>query len=542
MESIPKSEEELPESGQPAHFARQPELVIGLVGPLGTPLKDVYSIIEQELRAFGYKCVSVRLSHILTSVEGLEVELKDSSEYDRISSRMDAGSELRTRTERGDILARLAISRIWDERKKANLALQQPEAAREGAEIDYSQPVDGMAYILDSLKNPDEVALLRRTYGGGFLLISAYAPKDNRVNSLALRLSEGQSSEQNAQQQAKALVERDHSEEHAGDLGQRVSEVFALADLVVDVRERRKYEGAIRRFLESFFCKPFHSPTRDEHGMYLASSAALRSLDMSRQVGAAILDEHGSVLGLGHNDIPKHGGGLYWDGDAPDGRDYSVGQDFSVSFRKQIVGEIVNGLAQKDILSEKWKNDPNGLQEYLYHGDGKAIWSHLTINSLLEFGRPLHAEMSAILDCTSKGLSVRGGTLYCTTFPCHLCARLIIGAGISRVVYIEPYHKSKTEKMYGESVEVDPSIEVGGKVNFMPFIGVAPQHYEKLFKWQGKRRTSDGKPIHWDPIKSGVRIKRYVDTYIDIEALVIESLNKILIKYGLNWAPENQKD
>ncbi|MDO8908454.1 MAG: anti-phage dCTP deaminase [Pseudohongiella sp.] len=534
--------EDLPESGQPAHFARQPELVIGLVGPLGTPLKDVHSMIEQELRAFGYKCALIRISHILASVEGLSTALKDGNEYDRICSRMDAGSELRSSTKRGDILARLAISLIWDERNKANASLPENHEVKLATGEDFYRPVPGMAYVLDSLKNPDEVALLRRTYGGGFVLISAYAPKEVRLNSLVMRLAGGQTTEQNSIQQARVLIDRDHSEENAGDLGQRVSDVFAMADLVVDVRERKKCETATRRFFESFFCNPFHSPTRDEHGMYLASCAALRSLDMSRQVGAAILDDHGSVLGMGHNDIPKHGGGLYWDGDTPDGRDYSVGQDFSVAFRKQIVGEIVNGLAKKDILSEKWKSNPSGLEEYLYHGEGKEIWSHLTINSLLEFGRPLHAEMSAILDCTSKGLSVRGATLYCTTFPCHLCARLIIGAGIRRVVYIEPYHKSKTEMMYGESVEVDPSGEVKGKVNFMPFIGVAPQHYEKLFKWPGKRRTSDGKPTPWDPGKSGARIKRYVDTYIDIEALVIESANKILSISGLTWAPEKQKD
>lgn len=54
----------------------------------------------------------------------------------------------------------------------------------------------------------------------------------------------------------------------------------------------------------------------------------------------------------------------------------------------------------------------------------------------------MHAEMFAITDAARRGLSVRDATLYCTTFPCHMCARHIIASGIRKVVYIEPYPKS----------------------------------------------------------------------------------------------------
>src|SRR5690606_28298864 len=133
------------------------------------------------------------------------------------------------------------------------------------------------------------------------------------------------------------------------------------------------------------------------------------------QVGAAILNDNGSVLGLGHNDIPKSGGGLYWENDNPDGRDFSIGHDFNVSFKRQIVREVVDGLADHEILSKKWQEDPSRLAEYLLTGKGKKIWSELLINNLLEFGRPLHAEMAAILDCASKGQAMTGTTLFCTT-------------------------------------------------------------------------------------------------------------------------------
>jgi deoxycytidylate deaminase len=44
--------------------------------------------------------------------------------------------------------------------------------------------------------------------------------------------------------------------------------------------------------------------------------------------------------------------------------------------------------------------------------------------------------MSALLDADRRGVAVQGATLHTTTFPCHNCARHIVGAGIDRVVFI----------------------------------------------------------------------------------------------------------
>ncbi len=537
-----------PDSGEPTHRAEKPEIVIGLVGPLGTPLQDVYRLLKQELCTFGYDAVRIRLSSILNSVTGLSSVLSEKDEYNRIKSRMDAGSELRKRTERGDMLARLAISRIWDERVTIQDSRSEQDQgvlhSAEDSSGDVSKhkvPAAGTAYVLDSLKNPDEVHLLREIYGDGFLLISAYAPGQERQSALTIRLGGRPHSKSSANTLAAKLIERDHSEEEAGDFGQRVSDVFALADLIVDIREHRRCESSLRRFLQIFFNYPFHSPSQDEFGMFLAKCSALRSLDMSRQVGAVILDDDGSVLGQGHNDIPKYGGGLYWEGDKSDGRDYSIGRDYSVVYRKQIVEEIVYGLAKHDILSKDWQEDPHKLIEYLSKGEGKSIWSDFIVSNILEFGRSLHAEMAAILDSARKGVSVVGSTLYCTTFPCHLCARMIIGAGIHKVVYMEPYHKSKTEVMYRDSVVVDPPSDVPGKVNFTPFVGIAPEKFEKLFKWRGKRRDRDGTPLQWEPEKYGTRIKRYINSYIYLEAKTVESVKHILEPKGLAWTPEKEE-
>lgn len=73
--------------------------------------------------------------------------------------------------------------------------------------------------------------------------------------------------------------------------------------------------------------------------------------------------------------------------------------------------------------------------------------------NVIEFGRDAHAEMEAIL-AARAGISVKGRDLYSTTFPCHNCAKLIISAGINRVVYIEPYPKSLAIELHGDSISV----------------------------------------------------------------------------------------
>src|SRR5439155_12870624 len=92
-----------------------------------------------------------------------------------------------------------------------------------------------------------------------------------------------------------------------------------------------------------------------------------------------------------------------------------------------------------------------------------------SVLDVIEYGREVHAEMAALTDAAKRGTSVRGCVLYCTTFPCHECARLIVSAGIARVVYIEPYPKSKVAELYEDSIGLaDRRTELGNRVRFEP--------------------------------------------------------------------------
>src|SRR5260370_6706533 len=135
-----------------------------------------------------------------------------------------------------------------------------------------------------------------------------------------------------------------------------------------------------------------------------------------------------------------------------------------------------------------------------------AIPKSAQIRNLIEFGRAVHAEMAALIDAARRGVSVSGCTMYVTTFPCHLCARHIVAAGIRRLVYIEPYAKSRTADLYPDSIAIEQA--PCDKVQFEPFVGIAPRQYMKLFSMEP--RMSDGRILLFDPAKaeSGLSVNR----------------------------------
>jgi dCMP deaminase len=67
-----------------------------------------------------------------------------------------------------------------------------------------------------------------------------------------------------------------------------------------------------------------------------------------------------------------------------------------------------------------------------------------------ELCRGLHAEQNAIIQAAFHGVSIRDAVLYCTNLPCIICAKMLINAGVRRVVYIEGYSDPLTSEMLSE--------------------------------------------------------------------------------------------
>jgi len=492
-----------------------PEVVIGLVGPVGIDLDPIIEVLVRRFEAVEYKARLVRLSAQIEKFFG--VDYSDLPEDSRIEKLMDAGTKLREKSERGEAVALLAIAEIRRLRKQ-----------------ELNGSTEGNAYILRSLKHPDEVETLRAVYGKGFFLISAYAPRNSRVSAMAEKVTRSQHGNPNhSREKAEAIVERDEREENK-DLGQDVKDAFPLADLFIDARDKKSFEPEIRRFIELIFGNLFHTPTKDEHGMYHARSAALRSSDLGRQVGAAIAAPSGELLALGCNDVPKAGGDLYWPGDEGDARDFQRGFDPIVEERKQILSEMLARLAKAGVLADSYSDAKAivPLVSALTTGNKRAILKGARVMNLLEFGRCVHAEMAAITSAARLGVPIKGATLFTTTFPCHMCARHIVSSGIARVLYVEPYPKSRALHLHSDAIQVDAQKPVPGLVVFEPFVGVAPRLYQDIFDARDRRKDSAGRIFNWrvKDQRPQPRFSRFRNTYLEIEDAIVATDLLLLAK------------
>jgi len=497
-----------------------PEVVIGLVGPVGIDLDPIVDVLARRLEAVEYKASQVRLSAQIEKFFG--VDHSDLPEDQRIKKLMDAGTRLREDSERGEAVALLAIAEIRRIRKQ-----------------EMNGSAEGNAYILRSLKHPDEVETLRAVYGKGFFLISAYAPREVRVSAMAEKVTRSQHGNPNhSREKAEFIVERDEQEEDK-DLGQDVKDAFPLADLFIDARDKKSFEPEIRRFIELIFGNLFHTPTRDEHGMYHARSAALRSSDLGRQVGAAIASPSGELLALGCNDVPKAGGDLYWPGDEGDARDFQRGFDPIVEERKQILSEFLARLQKAGILAEPYADAKAivPLVTALTTGEKRKLLKGARVMNLLEFGRCVHAEMAAITSAARLGVPIKSATLFTTTFPCHMCARHIVSSGIARVVYVEPYPKSRARHLHGDAIQVDAQKPVAGPVVFEPFVGIAPRQYQDIFDARDRRKDTAGRIFNWrvEGKRPQPRFSRFRNTYQEIEdAIVANDIPLLAVKFGVD--------
>lgn len=104
--------------------------------------------------------------------------------------------------------------------------------------------------------------------------------------------------------------------------------------------------------------------------------------------------------------------------------------------RSQVGCLIVNN---RTIISDGYNGTPSGFPNQCEDCDNNTI---LTV---------LHAEANAITKIAKSTNSAEGATLYVTLSPCFDCAKLIIQAGIKRIVYSEVYRKTDSFKLFEEA-------------------------------------------------------------------------------------------
>jgi len=459
------------------------ELVVGIVGRMGVDTGSIYSWISEVLHSLRYSSHRIKITDFLKTKKFDGIELNEATIEDRYRSYIDACNTIRERAKRNDFFASFAVQRIIGIRSQTN-------GGSEGTALPRT------AYVIDQIKRPEEAEALKRVYGQQFVLISCHMPMDVRLRTLSAKIATGHAGAPKAkewQTVATELIERD-DKESSKKFGQRVSEVFPKADVIVDATNEVLAEKTLRRFFEALFGNFAISPTRDEFFQNLAASVALTSCDTARQVGAAIAGD-GEIIATGFNEAPKAGGGTYWANEGSDGRDFALGRDVNTVRKRQMVTDIVRRLRDNERLSDNSIADARIEAELIDAVDAPLKKSQ--IMDTLEYGRAVHAEMAAITSAARTGRKLDGATLFCTTFPCHNCSKHIVAAGIDRVLYLEPYGKSFTDELYPDSVRIDQSDNDESVVEFCQFIGITPNRYREIFAKE-KLKDDRGNVILWN--------------------------------------------
>jgi deoxycytidylate deaminase len=467
--------------------SRRPELVFGMVGPAGTRLDDLAIELKGALAAFGYVTEDVRLSALLPNFTGFKAQT-DPSEFGRIRHLQDMGDAFRSAMNDGAAVALAGIAAIRERRLQLT---GSPDL-----------PADAHAYLMHQLKHPAEVDLLREVYGSSFLLVGGHAPRITRIHELSRRMAAKENQPGKATLfEAKATEVIDVDQEHGGDFGQNTRDTYPRADFFANLA-LPSGQVEVRRFVDLLFGHPFRTPSPPEYAMYLATAVSLRSSDSARQVGAAVVSltvnqanrvTNADVIASGINEVPRGGGGFYWDSDSPDARDQWLkrykNEDRATNIKTSALAELIEKIREQRWLTQSVDGKPaNTLADMLL-----PFLRGTQFRDIGEFGRPVHAEMAALIDAARRGVSVNGHSMYVTTFPCHNCAKHIIAAGLREVVYLEPYPKSRADFLHGEELSLDPepaSHPDPTKVTFYAFTGIAPRQYQQLFSMteRGSRR------------------------------------------------------
>lgn len=410
------------------------DLVFAVVGHTGAGASWICQLLQEALENSQHRVQQLKMSTLIEEAarrnhpEFLD-DIGSKDRLTRTTALQNAGNLLR-KTHGAAFTAGLAIRQMHHERSQQR---------------DDTRP---LVFIIDSLKNPAEVDALRKVYGSSFYLISVVCGPDKRLSRLKIKYKPASRKKQ-SDEALDALMQRDEAEKDGS--GQQVRKTIQLGDFFInnEVENGQKdtyvVDDELKRFIQAVFATEIIRPTREERGMYAAWTVALRSSCLSRQVGAAILDGNGQLIATGTNEVPTFGGGLY-EGDTHAQGDHRCfangGYCRNDRAKKEILADIVKGLMSANLLRD-------GITDDVVLG----ALGDTPIKDLIEFSRAVHAEMDALVSLARTGGSTSmGASMYCTTYPCHNCARHIVAAGIREVVYIEPYTKSRAIELHRDAI------------------------------------------------------------------------------------------
>jgi deoxycytidylate deaminase len=504
------------------------ELVFGVVGHAGSGTTEIAQHLKHLLettkinsKVFDVELIKAR--HLIKDwavKEGLPFPV--TGPLAQSTMLQDYGDKMRGAPTKSSSADHAAVA------KALILKIRSTRATKVGISAEGNAPIlpDGnpRAYILDSIRHSAEVQLLRHVYKHAFILIGVVCEEERRIQRLEEKFIDGD------RKAVIAFMNRD-ADDAKDKHGQHVADAFQLADYYLDNTAQRKTENPdpdwdvveeLSRLLKILTHSELMRPKIGETAMHHAYSAKLRSACLSRQVGAAVVDNQGNVVATGTNEVPKAGGGVY--GEAFENR-----FDFRCAMFADPTNRVCrNTREQNEIIDELFEKIAELKAVGLPRKDELIKELRKTrIGGLVEFSRAVHAEMDALLSAARQGISLVGTRMFVTTFPCHYCARHIVAAGVDEVQFVEPYPKSKALSLHEDAIAVEfsgwkaPS-QGGQKVLFRPFSGVAPQLYRAAFmKDRDLKNNSTGEMTMNTP-DWGTPFQLPKISYVDLEAALLD--------------------
>lgn len=394
--------------------ARLDHLVIGVCGPVGSGVTTISKALEQN--GFCRASLSEPIKDDLRKKEGL---LPDSPINEKTVKHWRKKLQ-----DIGNAGRQIRLS-YWAERALQNV--------RQDAE----------QIVLDGIRNIGEIQYLRRTFTRCFI-VAAEAPFSVRWERVK--------DEYGGIQQR--FIEDDYRDCGEGlRYGQQVSKAVQDADYVVVNNEElgtketrlsllysKKLHGAVQlmRHYDSDPLPPDvrSTPTDPEIHMATAYAQSRASHCKKRYVGAVIVSPENLTLSIGYNENPM---GMH----ACVTRYGDCFKDLCMEKKLERMEGVYCPRCGKLMasLASPWRCDNNDCRANL-----KALFFP---SRNIELCTAIHAEERAIRSL--EGRTVKGATMFVTTFPCLQCSRHIIDVGIERVVYVEPYPIKEAEALLRET-------------------------------------------------------------------------------------------
>ncbi|WP_218016217.1 anti-phage dCTP deaminase [Sphingomonas asaccharolytica] len=509
------------------------ELIVAVVGHVGSGTSEIaealHNLLEEaDLPGGPYEAEVLKARNEIeqwaTDV-GEALPTSDRNDLETTKSLQDLGDKMRVASNDASAVARALVKRIRSTR-----------AEKIGSELKAGVAIapDGKrrAYILDAIRNPAEVDLLRHVYQDAFVLIGVVCDEKVRLQRIMEKYKNA------GRTDGEDLMKRDAKA--ASRFGQRVTDAFHLSDFFIDnTPDRTTDSGAanpdwnvndhLSRLVKIVSHSEIVRPSTEETAMHHAYGAGLRSACLSRQVGAALVDSTGNVVSTGTNEVPRAGGGVYGETFDTDHTDHV--DDHRCAYRKLNGSDpFCSSTREQNSLIERFIDEIPELKAADRIRKQKLLLELRSsgVGDLLEFSRAVHAEMDALLSAGREGITTVGCRLFVTTFPCHYCARHIVSAGLDEVQFIEPYPKSRAIDLHADSIQVSvkdwsPPSRAGKRVLFRPFVGVAPRMYRRAFiKDRDLKNSMFGQLQQGEPDWGTPWHLRAV-SYSDLEAKLAES-------------------